>query len=167
MPSVFWWYGRDSGGSGKAPRTWTSCLLLPAGPVSRHRVPHHHSPRPGHTWHFQAPGLHPHSSPPGSQSLPSCLSETSLFLWPNSNVTASGMPSTKVRINCSVLCLQYYSFIVEAVTSLLILSWLEQELTEDRDTVLLFTAPLSYNRSEWLDIRQLQDRIQSSPIWHS
>lgn len=94
------------------------------------------------------PGLRPHSSPPGHHSLPSCLSETYSSGKAQLKCHSSGMPSPKVRINCSVLCPQRYPFITESVASLLVLSWLDQELTEDGDTVLLFAAPLSHNRSE-------------------
>lgn len=64
---------------------------------------------------------------------------------------SSRMPSPNVRINCSVFCPQYYQFITEAVISLLVFSRVDWELIEDRDTVLLFAAPPSHNRSEWWD----------------
>lgn len=77
------------------------------------------------------------------------------------------MPSPNSRMRCSFLCPQYNQFITEAVTSLLVFSWLDWELLKGRDTLLLFTASPSHNRSEWLGIWWLQDLMHSSSKWHS
>lgn len=152
MPSAYWRCRRDREGSGQALRTWTSWLLLP---ITTHRS-------------LTTLGT---SSP--LASTPTGMPRSSFTPYGNwvifkaqRKCHSSRMPSPNVRINCSVFCPQYYQFITEAVTSLLVFSRLDWELIEDRDTVLLFTAPPSHNRSEWWDTRQLQGFIHSSPKWH-